>query len=432
MEMSRAYKVAIDAKRSSREMSSLGTTVKNGALKLIAKSLVDNMDRIIEKNGLDVESGKAAGLSSALIDRLTLTPDRIRGMADAVLEVSMFKDPVGEILEGWNADNGMTISKVRVPIGVLLMIYEARPNVTIDAAALAIKSGNAIILKGGKEANNSNMVLAEVLGEAAKAAGLPENAVQLFVPEKPEELVEMMQLSDIIDTVIPRGGVGLKKFIVENSKIPVILTGAGVCHVYVDKYADPEKAMNILINSKTHRPGVCNAAETLLIHSGYAHHVKKDRDESGASIDADMDKVKLLLGLREKGVEIVACDRTRAYYGEALPATEEDWSTEYLDMKISVKTVDSIDEAIDHINRYGSGHSESIVSEKYGSTEKFLKEVDAAAVYANVSTRFTDGGVFGFGGEIGISTQKLHARGPMGVRELTTCKYIIRGEGQVR
>ena len=413
---SRAYNIAKNAKAASHKMSLLGSAEKNQALKKVAQALLDNREVIIERNKADIEAGIAAGLSKALIDRLTLNDDRIKGMAEAVNEVAAFKDPVGEVVEGWNTDNGMAVNKIRVPLGVLLMIYEARPNVTIDAAALSIKSGNAIILKGGKEANNSNAVLAEVLLSALKDTSLPENAVQLFIPESGDELTEMMQYDELIDTVIPRGGVGLKKYITANSKVPVIVTGAGVCHVYVDKDVNPKMARDIVINSKTHRPGVCNAAETLLLN-----------DE----LDKDV-KLDILKALMDAGVELVGDEKICALMSGLGQATEEDWSTEYLDMKMSVKTVSAVEEAIEHINNYGSGHSETIVSESYDAAEKFMKGVDAAAVYTNASTRFTDGGVFGFGGEIGISTQKLHARGPMGVRELTTCKYVIRGTGQIR
>lgn len=414
--MNKIQQLAANAKAASTETAALSNVQKNKILVAMAEALLQHEDTILAANNKDVEAGKKSGLTNALVDRLTLTPARIKGMSEAIMDVARFQDPIGEVLEGWTADSGIAINKVRVPIGVLLMIYEARPNVTADAAALALKSGNAIILKGGKEAVHSNRALADVLITAGSQSDMPANAIQLFVPDAGEELIELMKQTDTIDAIIPRGGSGLKRFIKEHAKVPVILTGEGLCHAYVDSAADPEKALPIVLNAKTHRPSVCNAIETLLLHKDYPlEH-----------------RMALLDGLVKAGVEIVACEATRAYYPAAAAASAEDWDTEYLDLKISVKTVDSCEEALQHIAHHSSGHSECIISENYSTCETFLNRVDAAAVYANASTRFSDGGVFGFGGEIGISTQKLHARGPMGVRELTTCKYVIRGTGQIR
>ena len=359
-------------------------------------------------SGCGIEGGNGGVL-------FTLSPERIEGMASGLIKMAEFTDPVGESIRGWTLENGLKIEEIRVPIGVIAMIFESRPNVTVDAAGLCLKSGNAIILRGGSDAINSNKALAKLIIEAGIEAGMPEGAVQLVEKTDRSLVGELLSLHHLIDAVVPRGGKGLKKAITENSKIPVIETGAGICHLYIDRKAEREMALDILINAKTQRPGVCNAVETLLIHV--------DRMEMLGEIEGR---------LMEKGVELRIDERGSGYMTTALAAVEEDWDTEYLAPILSIRVVESIDEAIDHINTYGTGHSESIVTNSVKSSERFLREVDAACVYVNASTRFTDGGEFGFGGEIGISTQKLHARGPMGVRELTTGKYIIRGAGQIR
>lgn len=413
--MSYILNLAEKSRSASKRLSNMNAGDKNKILLAMGRRLKESHDYIIEENKKDLVIGKEKGLSEAFIDRLTLTKDRIDAMADGLVKISEFTDPIGETKRGWTLENGLKVEEVRVPIGVIAMIFESRPNVTVDAAGLCLKSGNTIILRGGTDAINSNKALAKLIIEAGIEVGMPEGAVQLV--EKTDRAIvnELLSLSDHIDAVIPRGGKGLKKAITENSKIPVIETGAGICHLYIDKDADKDMALEVLINAKTQRPGVCNAVETLLVH----------RDRLG------------LLGelgnkLTEYGVEIRSDESTRLYIEDAIEAIEEDWSTEYLDLTISIKVVEDIDEAIDHINKYGTSHSESIITDSVKSSDKFLKEVDAACVYVNASTRFTDGGEFGFGGEIGISTQKLHARGPMGIRELTTGKYIIRGNGQIR
>jgi glutamate-5-semialdehyde dehydrogenase len=404
------------AKEASRIISGLDTRIKNKALMSVVDALLGNIDYIKEENEKDLEAAREKGLSEAFIDRLTLTDDRIKGMANGVWEIASFRDPVGEIVGGFPHENGMKISEVRVPLGVLAMIYESRPNVTIDAAALALKSGNAIILRGGSDATYSNEVLEKIFVEAIVENGVPEGAVQLVKNPERSLVNELVRLNEYVDVVIPRGGVGLKKAIIANATVPVIETGAGVCHLFIDSEAAIDKALNIAINAKTQRPGVCNAIETILIH----------RDSLGRILPF------LAEALISNQVEIRADKEALQFIPGAKEAVEEDWSAEYLGLIISIKVVGSTKEAIDHIDKYGTKHSEAIVTESYGTAEKFLNEVDAAAVYVNASTRFTDGGEFGFGGEIGISTQKLHARGPMGVRALTTTKYIIRGNGQIR
>lgn len=413
--MSYILNLAAKSRAASKRLSNMNAGDKNKILLAMGKRLKESHDYIIEENKKDLSAGRENGLSEAFIDRLTLTKDRIDAMADGLVKISEFTDPIGETKRGWTLENGLKIEEVRVPIGVIAMIFESRPNVTVDAAGLCLKSGNTIILRGGTDAINSNKALAKLIIEAGIEVGMPEGSVQLVEKTDRALVNELLSLSDHIDAVIPRGGKGLKKAITENSKIPVIETGAGICHLYIDKDADKDMALEILINAKTQRPGVCNAVETLLVH----------RDRLG------------LLGelgnkLAEYGVQIRSDEATRLYVEGAVEATEEDWSTEYLDLTISIKVVEDIDEAIDHINKYGTSHSESIITDSVKSSDKFLREVDAACVYVNASTRFTDGGEFGFGGELGISTQKLHARGPMGIRELTTGKYIIRGNGQIR
>ena len=403
------------AKEAARELAFAGDK-KNQGLAAIAKALREHKDNIIEANALDIEAAKQNGMSESLLDRLTLTSERIEGMAKGVEEVLALKDPIGTVLDGMVQSNGLKIEKVRVPLGVIGMIYEARPNVTSDAAALCLKSGNAVILRGGKEAFHSNQCITNIMQAALEQVGLSGNCVQLVQNTSRESANEMMRLTEYLDVLIPRGGAGLIKTVVEKSTVPVIETGTGNCHVYVDESADIDMAVNIIENAKTQRYGVCNACESLVIHKKIAKDVLP----------------KIADRLAEHGVEMrgdeysMQCDR------RIIKASEEDYGTEYLDAIISIKTVDSLEEAIEHINHYNTGHSEAIVTSDYHNAMTFLNDVDAAAVYVNASTRFTDGFEFGFGAEIGISTQKLHARGPMGLKALTTTKYIILGDGQIR
>ncbi len=397
-------------------LQKMTTEEKNKALEKAAQALVDAGDDILIQNARDLERGKANGMPAALLDRLCLTKERIEAMAEGLRQIVSLKDPVGEILEQFTRPNGMVIEKRRVPLGVIGIIYESRPNVTADAFGLCFKTGNAVILKGGSDAICSNKEIVKVLRRAMAECGVDEEVVQLITDTDRAVTAEFMKLNAYVDVLIPRGGAGLIRSVVENSTIPVIETGTGNCHVYVDASADVDMAVNIIMNAKTQRIGVCNACESLVVH--------RDIRE------------KLLPGLaealRRKSVEIRGDERVREYITDCIPATEEDYGTEYLDYIISMKTVDTIEEAIAHINRYNTRHSECIVTEDAEAAEKFLNEVDAACVYANVSTRFTDGFEFGFGAEIGISTQKLHARGPMGLKELTSYKYVIRGNGQIR
>lgn len=405
-----------NAKEAARVLSVAGEK-KNTALKKIAVALLENSESIRTENDKDIENGKAAGLTKSLLDRLRLTPERVEGMANGVLEVASLPDPIGTVLSGSTLKNGLEVTKVRVPLGVIGIIFEARPNVTADAAALCLKSGNAVILRGGKEAINSNRRIAQVMRDAIKEAGLPQDCIQLVQDTTRQSSVEMMGLTDYLDVLIPRGGAGLIKAVVENAHVPVIETGVGNCHVYVDKSADLEMAANIIYNAKTSRPSVCNAIETILVHKDIAEKA--------------LPKIKARLD--EKQVELRGCERTiKILPDSVVPATEDDWYKEYLDFILAVKVVDSMDEAIDHIAKYSSGHSECIVTSDYHAAREFTARVDSAAVYVNSSTRFTDGGEFGLGAEIGISTQKLHARGPMGLNELTSMKYIIKGDGQIR
>lgn len=407
------------AKEASKKLLTTDTKIKNKALMMIAEELINKKEEIKKVNKIDLEKGKENGLSSALLDRLELTDSRIEAMAHGLKEIAAFTDPIGEILTGWKHKNGMTIAKKRVPLGVIGIIYESRPNVTVDSAGLAIKSSNAVILRGSANAINSNIYLSKLFNKTGIKAGLPENTVQLIENIDRELVNEMVKMNRYIDVLIPRGGKGLKKFIIENATIPVIETGAGVCHVFVDESAKIANALSIIRNAKIQRPSTCNSIETVLIHKNIAMKILPDL--------TDM--------LLKDGVEL-------RYSKEALEivnnrndvklANEEDFGAEYLDMIMSLKLVNDIDEAIEYINSHSTHHSDSIITEVIDNAEKFLNEVDSAAVYLNASTRFSDGGEFGYGGEIGISTQKLHARGPMGVRELTTTKYIIRGNGQIR
>ncbi|MGO3801606.1 MAG: glutamate-5-semialdehyde dehydrogenase [Fusobacterium sp.] len=413
--MSYIEEICKNAKKASRELTSLSAKKKNIILRAMSDALINSVDEILLENNKDIENGKKKNLSEAFLDRLKLNKERIEGMSKSLIKIADFQDPIGETVKGWKLENQLKIDQVRVPIGVIAMIFESRPNVTVDAAGLCLKSGNAIILRGGSDAINSNKVLSKIIIEAGIKAGMPKGAVQLIEKTDRKLVGELLSEVKYIDAVIPRGGKSLKKAINETSKVPVIETGAGVCHLYIDEFADDKMGVDILINGKTQRPGVCNALETLLIH------------ESKLGLLGEIEK-----RLKEKKVEIIADTRASKYLKDFKLATEADWEEEYLSLKISIKTVSSIEEAIDHIEKYSTKHSEAIITTSFENSEKFLQEVDSACVYVNASTRFTDGGEFGFGGEIGISTQKLHARGPMGIRELTTTKYIIRGNGQVR
>ncbi len=413
--MTRLEEMGAAAKQAARKLAVAGNQ-KDTALEAIAAALEAHTEEILAANREDLFAAEQNGMSRSLMDRLALNEKRIAGMADGVRQVKAQPDPVGQVLEGGVRPNGLRIEKVAVPLGVIGIIYEARPNVTADAAALCLKAGNAVILRGGKEAFRSNQAIAEVMRDAVEAAGLPRDSIQLVQDTSRASSIEMMGLTGYLDVLIPRGGAGLIRAVVENSHVPVIETGVGNCHVYVDDAADLEMAAEIIFNAKTSRPSVCNAIETVLVH------------KDAARTFLPMMKAKL----DEKQVEIRGCDKTQEILPDCVPACEEDWATEYLDYILAVKVVDSLDEAMAHIASYSSGHSECIVTENYRNAERFLSEVDAAAVYVNASTRFTDGGEFGLGAEIGISTQKLHARGPMGIRQLTSQKFVIRGNGQIR
>ncbi|MGL4849930.1 MAG: glutamate-5-semialdehyde dehydrogenase [Clostridium sp.] len=404
------------AKEASYILANLSTTEKNEALLKMAIKLEENADFIIEENKKDLDKAREKGTSEPMLDRLALNKDRINGMANGLREVVSLPDPVGEVVSMWNRPNGLQIGQKRVPMGVVGIIYEARPNVTCDAAGLCLKTGNAVILRGGSEAINSNIAIIKVLREASKEAGIPEDSVQLVEDTSREVATEMMKLNEYINVLIPRGGAGLIKAVVKNATVPVIETGTGNCHIYVDSECDFDMARDIVVNAKTSRPSVCNAAESLVIHSEVANEILPI----------------LTKALREKGVLLKGDEKARKIISDMEEATEEDFYTEFLDFIMSVKIVDNIDEAIKHINKYNTGHSEAIVTKNYANSQKFLQRIDAAAVYVNASTRFTDGEEFGFGAEIGISTQKLHARGPMGLKELTSVKYIIFGNGQIR
>ena len=408
--------IGIRAKKAERVLMTASTNTKNEALRNIASALTENSDYIIEQNRIDIENARANGMSESMIDRLTLNEDRIDGISKAVLQIVSYDDPCGKVINGTERPNGLLIEKVSVPMGVIAVIFEARPNVTVDAAALCLKSGNSVILRGGKEAINSNKATAKVMREAISKAGLPEDCIQLIEDTSRESSLALMKMNDYVDVLIPRGGTGLIRACVENSTVPVIETGTGNCHIYIDKDADLSMALEIVFNAKTSRVSVCNACESLVIHEAVA------------------DKIIPLLKekLDTKNVKWHGDEKVCQLNSDCVLATEEDYSKEYLDYEISVKVVSDIDEAISHIMKYSTGHSECIVTESYTASRKFTAEVDAAAVYVNASTRFTDGGEFGFGAEIGISTQKLHARGPLGLPELTTFKYVVYGNGQVR
>lgn len=407
---------AAAAKKAAAKLAVIGTAVKNKALLAMAQALLDKQEQILAANAIDMERAAAKGMKSSMLDRLKLTAARIEGMADGLRQVAGLPDPVGNVLDGKTLANGLTITKVRVPLGVIGIIYEARPNVTADAAGLCLKSGNAVVLKGGSEAMESNKAVAGILSEAATAAGMPEGAIQFIDTSDRQAVQDLIHLNGLVDVVIPRGGAGLIKMVVMNATVPVIETGAGVCHTYVDASADVGMAVKIAYNAKVQRPSVCNAMETLLVH----------KDAAAKFMPA------MLAKYAEAGVEIRGDEGVQSFDKAVVPVTEEDWATEYGDLRLSVKLVDSIEEAMEHIARFGTGHSECIVTNDYSQAQLFQKTVDAAAVYVNASTRFTDGNEFGFGAEIGISTQKLHARGPMALPELTSTKYLICGNGQIR
>ena len=409
-------RLGINAKEAEKTLMVASSEKKNQALKKIAEGLIENTDKIIEANKVDLENGEKNGMAKSMLDRLKLDKERIEGRAKGVLDVATLPEPVGRILSATERPNGLRIEKVSTPIGVIAVIFEARPNVTSDAAALCLKSGNTVILRGGKEAINSNKTIAKVMRQAVKEAGMPEDVIQLVEDTSRESANELMKMNEYVDVLIPRGGAGLIQAVVKNATVPVIETGVGNCHIYIDKNADLKKAVDIVFNAKTSRPSVCNAAESLLIHKDIAK-------EALVAIKNKLD---------EKDVTLVGDSKAREIIPDMEKATDADWATEYLDYKMSVKIVDSVEEAIDHIYKYSTGHSECIVTENAGTAEKFMNQVDSAAVYLNASTRFTDGGEFGFGAEIGISTQKLHARGPIGLPELQSFKYKIYGDGQIR
>ena len=412
--------ICAGAKRASRQLARLDTVTKNAALAAMADALEERVDEILEANARDMEAGREASLDASLLDRLLLTRERVAGIARDARRIVALPDPVGEAITGYRMYNGLDLRQVRVPLGVVAVVYEARPNVTIDCTALCLKSGNAIVLRGSSTALHSNTVLASIASEAVSAAGLPDGAVSLIAGGDRDELRELATQEGIVDLIIPRGGEGLKNALKEVAKVPVIYAASGNCHVYVDESADLDDAVAITVNAKVQRPSVCNAAETLLVHSAVAPSFLP----------------RALRELRESGVELRVDLRTRSLAGDLAgslnDASEEDWATEYHALILAVKVVDSADEAIDHVNRYTSGHSDAVVTQSTDVAQAFTAGVDSACVYVNASTRFTDGGEFGMGAEIGNSTQKLHARGPIGLRELCTYKYVVEGSGQVR
>lgn len=404
------------AKQAAAKLAVTSTAVKNAALLVMAAALEAQQSEILAANERDMTAAAAKGMKSSMLDRLKLTAERISGMADGLRQVAGLADPVGNVIDGKTLPNGLHVTKIRVPLGVIGIIYEARPNVTADAAGLCLKSGNAVILKGGSEAMESNKTVAAILAQAAEGAGIPAGSIQFIDTSDRQAVQDLIHMNGLVDVVIPRGGAGLIQAVVRNASVPVIETGAGVCHTYVDKDADVEMAMKIAFNAKVQRPSVCNAMETLLVHKDIA----------------DKFLPMMLMMYNSSAVEIRGDEAVQEYSGQVHPVTEEDWSTEYGDLRLSVKIVDSIEEAMAHIAKYGTGHSECIVTNNYQAAQLFQYTVDAAAVYVNASIRFTDGNEFGFGAEIGISTQKLHARGPMALPELTSTKYLINGNGQVR
>lgn len=406
--------MGLAAREAARRLALAGRKEKDRALREMASSIRSRRDSIVEANGLDLEEGRKAGLSEPLLERLALDDGRIESMAAGLEQIAVLPDPIGSGLGSYINEDGLEISRVRVPLGVIGMIYESRPNVTADAAGLCLKSGNAVILRGGKEAHHSNRAIAEAIGKALGNVGFPAGAVQLL-DDPGREATQALMALDFLDVLIPRGGKGLKAAVKQHAKVPVIMTGMGLCHLYVDSSADVDMAVRIAVNAKAQRPSVCNSIETLLVHSDVASRFLPP----------------LVKAMEEAGVELRGDDRVRKVV-PMNPAVDDDWDTEYLALILSVRMVDSLDEAMDHIHLHGSGHSEAIVTRDYGNSRRFLNGVDAAAVYVNASTRFTDGAVFGLGAEMGISTQKLHARGPMGIEQLTTIKFRVSGSGQIR
>lgn len=410
------YELGKRARTASRVLATASTRMKNEGLIAMAEALRTHKEEILSANRLDLENGRRTGLPEPMLERLLLNEKRIDEMAHGLDKTADLKDPVGEVLGAWKNRQGLEIGRIRVPLGVIGIVYESRPNVTADAAGLCLKSGNSVILKGGKEAINSNRIIAYIIGSAARSKGIPEGAIQFIDSTDRESTAILMKMNEYLDVLIPRGGKGLKSAIQQNATVPVIMTGMGICHVFIDESADMPMAVNIAVNAKVSRPSTCNSAETLLIHEKCAEAILPS----------------VVKALEEKGVELRGDEMARSICPGMKIASVEDWATEYLDLIMSVKIVKDLEEAVDHINTYGTGHSEAIVTENYSSSSRFLEAVDAAAVYINASTRFTDGGEFGFGAEMGISTQKLHARGPMGLEQLTSVKYIIRGQGQIR
>ena len=404
------------AKEASYELAKLSTETKNKALYNMAEALERNVEKILEANRKDVEASRKKGVKEALIDRLILNEKRVAGMANCLREVAELPDPVGEIVKTWSRPNGLIIGQLRVPLGVVAVIYESRPDVTSDASGICLKSGNAVVLRGGSDAINSNVTIGKILRQAAVESGIPEGAIQVVPVTDRAAAVELMTMRDYVDVLIPRGGAGLIRAVVENAKVPVIETGTGNCHIYVEKDADLKRAIDIIINAKCQRPGTCNSAEKVLVH----------RDVASRFIP------EAVQALRENGVEVRGCEETRKIVSDVIPATEEDWYREYLDLIIAFKVVGGVEEAIQHINKYGTKHSDAILTADFNKALTFIKGVDSAAVYWNASTRFTDGNQYGLGAEIGISTQKIHARGPMSVQHLTTIKYFVLGRGHIR
>ena len=409
-------KIAQQAREASFKMSSIDTKLKNEALLNIANRLVNSEKKIITKNNIDIENAEKKNLATPLVDRLVLNTKRIESMSEGLRQIAELNDPIGEIVEMGERPNGLKVSRMKIPLGVIGIIYESRPNVTADAAGLCLKAGNSVILRGGSEAFHSNTVIGELIKDSLEEVGLPKNAVQVVPVTDRDAILEMLKLEELIDLIIPRGGEGLIRFVVENSRIPVLKHYKGVCHVFVDEFADIETAIDISVNSKVQRPGVCNAMETLLVHENISEHflpiIAKE--------------------LKESGVEIKGCERTKKIIPEIKLATENDWYEEYLDLILNIRVVDSIDDAISHIDKYGSMHTESIVTKNKDNSNKFLRDVNSSAVMVNASTRFNDGFELGLGAEIGISTSKLHSFGPMGVEELTSKKFIVEGKGQIK
>lgn len=410
------HEIALSAKEASRDLRVIKRKEKDAALASIARKLIEHKNDIIGQNKKDLAAAKEKGLSSAMLDRLTLDDKGINSIVQGLDEVILLPDPVGEITGMWKRPNNLQVGKIRIPLGVIGFIYESRPNVTVDAASLCLKSGNAVILKGGSEAINSNLILADIIKEGLEENNIPGKAIQVIPTTDRQATTELLSCDDLIDVIIPRGGEGLIRFVAENSRIPVLKHYKGVCHAYVDKYADIKTAIDICINSKVQRPGVCNAMETMLVHKDIAEEFMPS----------------IAKAYKNAGVEIRGCEKTRALVPDAIPATEQDWPAEFLDLILAVKIVDSMEDAFLHIEKYGSNHTETIITKDYASARRFLEQVDSSVVLVNASTRFNDGNQLGLGAEIGINTSKLHAFGPMGLTELTTTKFIVYGDGQIR